>query len=221
MRSILTDLRRHALDEADAREHIAFDSAGDSQRPRERVLLVAIIIALGSGAWIARDIAGTTAQLEEAPSDDRTAQPAAVDARATRRARLGGPQPRKMNALLLDKDAGLRATLAERERAVADLTRANDDLALRDARRAGLRRVRSRTDALDVHRARHGRTKDPRPVCRRTGGRHLPARRRRPAASPSEAMASDGRAFDHAPFGAGGLPRNVMSQRAARPLRQP
>ena len=81
MRGILSDLRRHALDDADERQQAAFDSAAASQRATRTVLLLAIIIALGSGAWIARDIAGTTgaarrgARRHGPPRDDRSPCP--------------------------------------------------------------------------------------------------------------------------------------------------
>jgi len=45
MRGILSDLRRHALDDADERQQAAFDSAAASQRATRTVLLLAIIIA--------------------------------------------------------------------------------------------------------------------------------------------------------------------------------
>ncbi len=134
MRSILSDLQKHAIDDADDREQAAFESAADSQQATRTVLLVAIFIALGSGAWIARDIAGTTAQLEEAL--DATGRLEPLEPLAARRDELGsvGQSLVKMNAFLLDKDSRLRATLADRERAVADLTRANEELSQRDSR---------------------------------------------------------------------------------------
>ena len=134
MRGILNDLRKHALDEADAREQAAFESANDSQRSTRTVLLLAIIIALVSGAWIARDVAGTTALIEEALAATGRLEP--LRPLPPRRDELGAVALSlvKMNTLLLEKDSSLRATLAERERAVAELTRANEDLALRGAR---------------------------------------------------------------------------------------
>jgi signal transduction histidine kinase/CHASE3 domain sensor protein len=150
MRGILTDLRKHALDEADSREQAAFESANDSQRATRTVLLLAIIIALVSGAWIARDIAGTTAQIEEALA--ATGRLEALPPMPQRRDELGAVAHSlvKMNALLLEKDASLRATLAERERAVAELTRANENLAMRDARARAYAEFVRELKTLDV-----------------------------------------------------------------------
>ena len=67
MRGILTDLRKRALDDADTREDEAFALASASKRPGvPRCCAMAIVLALGSRAWIARDIAVTTRQIEEA-----------------------------------------------------------------------------------------------------------------------------------------------------------
>ena len=150
MRGILTDLRKHALGEADAREQAAFESASDSQRATRSVLVLAIIIALGSGAWIARDIAGTTAQIEEALAATGRLEP--LPPQPLRRDELGAVAQSlaKMNLLLLEKDASLRATLADRERAVAELTRANEDLALRDARARAYAEFVRELKTLDV-----------------------------------------------------------------------
>ena len=87
MRGILAGLRRNALDDADARQRTAFDLASASQRATRTVLLLAILISLGSGAWIARDIAGTTAQLEAALAATGRLEPIAV--LPTRRDELG------------------------------------------------------------------------------------------------------------------------------------
>src|SRR5579859_8192637 len=58
MRSICSELRKDALDAAAARQHQAFESAAASRSATTSVLLLAIVIALASGIWIARDIAG-------------------------------------------------------------------------------------------------------------------------------------------------------------------
>ncbi len=212
MRGILSDLRRHALDEADSREQAAFESASASQRATRTVLLLAIIIALGSGAWIARDIAGTTAQLEEALA--ATGRLETLPALPTRRDELGAVARSlvKMNAMLLDKDASLRATLADRERALADLMRANEALALRDARARAYAEFVRELKALDVG-------------ALATGGLHTLVRLADAQVGavylldednrlvPVQATASDGRAIDHHAFGADGLPKSVMDRR--------
>ncbi len=216
MRAILADLRRHALDEADAREHAAFESAGDSQRATRTVLLLAIIIALGSGAWIARDIAGTTAQLELAMS--ATGRLERLDPMRSpiglRQDELGAVARSltKMNGLLLDKDASLRATLADRERALDELMRANAALAMRDARARAYAEFVRELKALDVS-------------ALATGGLHTLVRLADAQVGtvyllddanrlvPVQATASDGRAIDHSNFSADGLPKNVMEKR--------
>jgi CHASE3 domain sensor protein len=99
MRKILSDLRTHAIEEADDGKQLAFESGAASERATRTVLLVAIIIALGSGAWIARDIAGTTAQLEEALG--ATGRLERLPTMVARRDELGSVQQSlvKMNAL--------------------------------------------------------------------------------------------------------------------------
>jgi signal transduction histidine kinase/CHASE3 domain sensor protein len=212
MRRILSDLRRHALDEADAREQAAFDSASASQRATRTVLLVAIIIALGSGVWIARDIAGTTAQLEEALAATGRLEP--LPPMPTRNDELGAVAHSlvNMNALLLDKDASLRATLADRERALADLTRANADLALRDARARAYAEFVRELKALDVGALATGGLQ----TLVRLSGAQVGAVYLLDDADrlvPVQATAVDGRAFDHRVFGAEGLPKSVMDRR--------
>jgi signal transduction histidine kinase/CHASE3 domain sensor protein len=212
MRAILTDLRRHAIDEADAREHAAFDSASASQRATRSVLLVAIIIALGSGAWIARDIAGTTAQLEDALA--ATGRLESVHLLPTRRDELGAVARSlsKMNALLLDKDSRLRAALADREQALADLTRANEDLAMRDARARAFADFVRELKALDVSALATGGLQTlVRLADAQVGAVYLLDDADRLV--PVQAAASDGRAVDHRMFGAGGLPKSVMDRR--------
>src|SRR5580658_9252940 len=216
MRTILSDLRRHALDEADSREHAAFESAADSQRATRTVLLLAIIIALGSGAWIARDIAGATAQLELAMSATGRLEP--LDPmRSTvsmRQDELGAVSRSlsQMNGLLLGKDASLRATLADRERALDELTRANEALAQRDARARAYAEFVRELKALDVS-------------ALVTGGLHTLVRLADAQVGtvyllddanrlvPVQATASDGRAIDHTTFSAEGMPKNVMEKR--------
>jgi signal transduction histidine kinase/CHASE3 domain sensor protein len=218
MRSILADLRRHALDEADAREHAAFESAADSQVATRTVLLLAIIIALGSGAWIARDIAGATAQLELAMSATGRLERldptrSAINARQDELGAVARSLA-QMNELLLGKDASLRATLADRERALDELTRANEALAQRDARARAYAEFVRELKALDVS-------------ALVTGGLHTLVRLADAQVGtvyllddadrlvPVQAAAADGRAIDHATFGAEGLPKSVMEKREA------
>lgn len=212
MRAILNDLRRHALDDADERQHAAFDSASASQRATRTVLLLAIIIALTSGAWISWDIAGTTAQLEEALAATGRLEP--VQMFPTRRDELGAVARSltKMNVLLLEKDSSLRATLSERERALADLTRANEDLALRDARARAYAEFVRELNALDVGGlATSGLQTLVRLADAQVGAVYLFDDADRLV--PVHATASDGRALDHNCLGAGGLPKSVMERR--------
>jgi len=212
MRGILADLRKHALSEANKRQQEAFESAGASQRATRTVLLFAIIIALGSGAWIARDIAGTTAQLEEALA--ATGRLEAIPPWPPRRDELGavGSSLAKMNRLLLEKDSSLRATLADRERAVAELTRANEDLALRDARNRAYAEFVRELKTLDVGALAAGGLQTlVRLANAQVGVVYLLDDADRLV--PVQASSSDGRAVDHRAFGAEGLPRTVMEKR--------
>jgi signal transduction histidine kinase/CHASE3 domain sensor protein len=212
MRSILTDLRKHALDEANAREQAAFESANDSQRATRTVLLLAIIIALVSGAWIARDIAGTTAQIEEALA--ATGRLEALPQLPARRDELGAVAQSlaKMNTLLLEKDASLRATLAERERAVADLTRANENLALRDSRSKAYAEFVRELKTFDVGAlSATGLQTLVRLADAQVGVVYLLDDADRLV--PVHGMACDGRAIDRLTFGAEGLPKSVMEKR--------
>jgi signal transduction histidine kinase/CHASE3 domain sensor protein len=214
MRAILTDLRRHAMDDADAREQAAFDSAAASQRATRTVLLLAIFFALGSGVWIARDVAGATAQLEEAL--ETTGRLESLRPMPPRRDELGAVAHSlaKMNALLLDKDASLRATLSERERAVADLTRANADLALRDAHARAYAEFVGELKTLDVSALSNGGLHE----LVRLGGAQVGAVYLLDDADqlvPVRATAADGRAMEHHVLRADGLPRSVMERREA------
>jgi signal transduction histidine kinase/CHASE3 domain sensor protein len=212
MRGLLSDLRRHALDDADEREQAAFDSAGALQRATRTVLLLAIIIALGSGAWIARDIAGTTAQLEEALGATGRLEP--LPPMPVRRDELGavGRSLAKMHTLLLEKDASLRATLADRERALAELTQANAALALRDARARAYAEFVRELKALDVGALATGGLQTlVRLADAQVGTVYLLDEENHLV--PVQATASDGRIIDHLAFGAEGLPKSVMDRR--------
>jgi signal transduction histidine kinase/CHASE3 domain sensor protein len=212
MRAILADLRQHALAEADGRQRAAFESANDSQRTTRTVILFAIILALGTGAWIASDIAGTTAQLEEALLATGRLQP--IARLTARRDELGavGDSLQKMNTLLLDKDASLRATLADRERAVADLTRANAALALRDERASEYAAFVRELKTLDVAAlAGVGLERLVRLADAQVGIVYLLDDADQLV--PIRATAVDGRTLDHHAFAAEGLPRSVMEKR--------
>jgi signal transduction histidine kinase/CHASE3 domain sensor protein len=212
MRKILAELRKHALAEADEREQLAFDSAAESQRATRLVLLIAIIVALGSGAWIARDIAGTTGQLEAALA--ATGRLEKLAPMPSRRDELGAVAESlvRMNALLLDKDASLRATLADRESALADLTRANEDLAARDARARAYAEFVRELKTLDVGGLAAGGLQTLVRLARaQVGVVYLLDDADRLV--PVHATATDGRAVEHGAFGADGLPRSVLERR--------
>jgi signal transduction histidine kinase/CHASE3 domain sensor protein len=214
MRGILADLRRHALDEANSREQVAFDSAAASQSETRSVLLLSIVIALGSGAWIARDIAGTTARLEEALAATGRLEP--IAALPARRDELGAVAQslQEMNRLLLDKDASLRATLAGRERALEELTKANADLALRDGRARSYAEFVRELKALDVGALATGGLQTlVRLADAQVGAVYLLDDAGRLV--PVQATAADGRAIEHHAFGADGLPKSVMERREA------
>jgi signal transduction histidine kinase/CHASE3 domain sensor protein len=212
MRGILTELKKHALADADDREQSAFDSAAASQRATRTVLLLAIIIALGSGAWIARDVAGTTAQIEEALV--ATGKLEALAPMPPRRDELGAVAQSlvKMNALLLEKDARLRATLADREQAVAELTKANEDLAERDARARAYAEFVRELKTLDVAALAAGGLQTlVRLADAQVGIVYLLDDADRLV--PVQATAVDGRAVDHRVFAPDGLPKSVMERR--------
>lgn len=213
MRAILSDLRRHAIDEAESRKGAAFESASASQRATRTVLMLAIFIALGSGAWIARDIAGTTARIEQALA--ATGRLESVPSLPTdRRDELGAVAVslQKTSALLLDKDASLRATLADRERALAELTRANEDLALRDARARAYAEFVRELKALDVGAIATGGLQSlARLADAQIGAVYLLDDADRLVAV--QAVATDGRTVEHRVLGTEGLPKSAMDRR--------
>jgi signal transduction histidine kinase/CHASE3 domain sensor protein len=133
MRNILAELRSEAHAAATARERDAFASAAVSQRVTKGVLIAAIILALGTGIWIARDVAGAASQLEEALVATGRLEP--LPPLPDRKDELGsvGKSLAHMATLLLEKDTSLRSTLSEREKALTELTDANEALARRDA----------------------------------------------------------------------------------------
>ena len=218
MREILKELRKRALDDADAREDEAFALADASRRLTLTVLLLAIVLALGSGAWIALDVAGTTARLEEAMT--ATGRLEALPAIPPRRDELGGLATSlgKMHALLLGKDSSLRSTLAERERAVAELTLANADLAHRDQQARAYAEFVRELKTLDVKAlAASGMQSLVRLADAQVGVVYLLDDADRLVAV--QASATDGRSVDHKAFGAEGLPRSVLERREPLLLR--
>jgi signal transduction histidine kinase/CHASE3 domain sensor protein len=218
MRTILSQLRKQALVDADQGEEEAFALADASRRLTLTVLLLAIVLALGSGAWIALDIAGTTRQLQEAL--EATGRLEALPGIPARRDELGAVATSlgKMHALLLGKDASLRSTLAERERAVAELTRANEDLAHRDQRARAYAAFVRELKTLDVKAlAASGMQSLVRLADAQVGVVYLLDDADRLVAV--QASATDGRSVDHKAFGAEGLPRSVLERREPLMLR--
>ncbi len=218
MRTILSQLRKQALDDADVGEEEAFALADASRRLTLTVLLLAIVLALGSGAWIALDIAGTTRQLEEAM--DATGRLEPLPSMTPRRDELGAVATSlgKMHTLLLDKDSSLRSTLLERERAVAELTRANANLAHRDQMARAYAEFVRELKTLDVKAlAASGMQSLVRLADAQVGVVYLLDDADRLVAV--QASATDGRSVDHKAFGAEGLPRSVLERREPLLLR--
>jgi two-component system chemotaxis sensor kinase CheA len=119
---------------------------------------------------------------------------------------------KRMNTLLLEKDSSLRATLSERERAVAGLTLANAALALREERARAYAEFVRELETLDVNSlASIGLQTLVRMADAQVGAIFLLDDAERLV--PVKAAAADGRAIEHALFGAEGLPRSVMERR--------
>ncbi len=212
MRIIATELRSEALKAANTRKLAAFESANDSRRTTTGVILLAIVLALGSGVWIARDIANAASQLEE--SLDAVGQLKEAEGLEPRRDELGavGVRLQKVGSLLIEKDASLRATLAEREQTLADLRGANANLAARDADSRAYAEFVRELKSLDVKAlAQAGLQGLVRLAGAQIGVVYLLDGADRMV--PIRAVATDGRAFDHAMLGAEGLPRAVMERR--------
>ena len=212
MRIIATELRNEALNAAATRERAAFESANDSRKTTTGILLLAIVIALGSGIWIARDIANAASRLEEAL--DATGQLMPVAPLPSRRDELGavGARLTKVGALLVEKDASLRATLAEREHTLTDLRVANSNLAARDADSRAYAEFVRELKSLDVKAlAQAGLQGLVRLAGADIGVAYLLDGADRIV--PIRAIATDGRALEHALLGADGLPRAVMERR--------
>jgi signal transduction histidine kinase/CHASE3 domain sensor protein len=212
MRSIVNELRHEALDAASQRERTAFESASNSRKQTTIVILLAIFVAMASGIWIARDLAGAAAQLEEALEATGRLEP--LPPLPERRDELGrvGRKLAIMASLLVEKDSSLRNTLSERERTLAELRVANADLAERDANARAYAEFVSELKTLDVSAlASAGLRK-----LVRLSGAHLAVVYLLDGADrlvPLHAESADGRAIDHQIFSPEGLPRAVMTSR--------
>jgi signal transduction histidine kinase/CHASE3 domain sensor protein len=205
MRSIASELRKDALDAASQREHQAFDSASASRRATTSVLLLAIVIALTSGIWIARDVAGAAARLEEALAATGRLEP--FPHLPDRRDELGAVfrSLAKMAKLLLDQDASLRSTLAERERALAELTR-------RDAAARAYAEFVRELRTLDVEALSTGGLKGlVRLANAQIGAVFLLDGADRLV--PVHAVSPEGRVLEHALLTTDGLPKTVLERR--------
>ena len=125
IRALLEGVRTNAIAEARGREDEAFRSVTQSRRETTGILLVAIVLALASGVWIARDLGGAASRLQDAI--DATGRLEPLPELPERKDELGavGRHLKKMATLLADKDASLRRTLAEREATLEELARAN------------------------------------------------------------------------------------------------
>jgi len=219
MRQIASELRSEALNAAAMRERLAFESADESRRATTGALLLAIIFALGSGIWIARDIANAASQLEEALDATGRLQP--VGELTPRRDELGAVGARlvRVGALLVDKDARLRATLAEREQTLAELRTANATLAARDADSRAYAEFVRQLKSLDVQALANAGLAG----LVSLGEAHVGVVYLLDGADhmvPVCAMASDGRALEHQTLSAEGLPRSVMERREPVVLRE-
>jgi signal transduction histidine kinase/CHASE3 domain sensor protein len=214
MREILTQLRRHALDAADSRKVQAFESAGASRRATSSLIVIAIVLTMGIGIWIARDVSTAAAQLEEAmEATGRLEQLPPLD---PRRDELGavGRSLVKMSKLLMQKDSDLRATLAERERTLAELLRANAALAEQDALARRYAEFVRELKTLDVKAlSTSGLLGLVRLADAELGVVYLLDGASRLV--PVHATTVDDRTLDHRAFHVDGLPRSVMSKHEA------
>ena len=128
MRVTLSRLRDDALAAAQTRERRAFEATDQSRHTMTTSIILAIVLALATGVWIARDTAEAAAQLKEALAATGRLEP--LPRLPVRRDELGDVAQSlgQMAELLRDKDSSLRATLVEREAAVDNLTIANAQL---------------------------------------------------------------------------------------------
>jgi len=125
IRALLEGVRTDAIAEARGREDTAFRSVTQSRRETMSILMIALVMALASGVWIARDLGGAASRLQDAI--DATGRLEPLPELPERSDELGavGRHLKKMATLLADKDASLRKTLAEREATLEELARAN------------------------------------------------------------------------------------------------
>jgi signal transduction histidine kinase/CHASE3 domain sensor protein len=214
MRAICNELRDDAQRDADKRKKNAFASAAASRTVTAQVLLAAIAMALLSGIWIARDLASATGQLEEALLATGRLEP--LPPLPERKDELGsvGRSLVKMAALLKEKDTSLRSTLSERERALGELTRANEALAKRDADARAYAEFVRELKTLDVSALS---TSGLQGLVRLAGG-HVGVVYLLDGADrlvPLHAMSPDGRIVEAKLMTPDGLPRAVMEKREA------
>ena len=212
MRSILTDLRNDAISDARAQRTAAFNSVEQSRRETTGIFFVAIVLALASGIWIARDLASATSRLEEALVATGKLEP--LPPLPDRRDELGavGRSLVKTAALLHEKDGSLRKTLADREATLEDLTRANAALAARDESGRAYAEFVRELKTLDL---RALSTSGLRGLVRLAEA-HVGAVFLVDSAGrlvPVQASAVDGRALDTEIFGSKGLVQSVLETR--------
>ncbi len=217
-RALMTELRDEVRHAADAREDIAFQTATRSRQQTTALLVLSIIIALGSGIWIARDVASATALLEEGMVATSRLEP--LPNFPARRDELGtvGRSLQKMAEVLVEKDASLRSTLADRERTLNELRAANLDLEGRDANARLYAEFVRELKTLDIG------------ALTGSGVRGLVKLARAQLAvvylldgadrlASVHAETADGRPIDHHLFSADGFPRTIMERREPAMLR--
>ncbi len=133
MRTSLERLRDDALAAAETRERLAFEAVAASRRATTTSIALAIVVALGTGLWIAHDTARAAALLREALAATGRLEP--LPPLPLRRDELGevGDALGVMHHLLQEKDASLRAMLGEREVALEEKTLAIERLRVQSA----------------------------------------------------------------------------------------
>jgi signal transduction histidine kinase/CHASE3 domain sensor protein len=212
MRVICGELRTEALQAAESRKEAAFRSAENTRHQTTVIFLIAIAIALGSGIWIARDLAGATRQLEEALVATGKLEP--LPPLPERRDELGevGRSLAKMATMLSEKDSSLRRTLSEREETLARLTAANAELAMRDQDARDYAEFVRQLKTLDVGSLSSAGLRG----LVRLASAHVGVLYLLDAADqlqPIHAFTIDGRAVNTGVFSTEGLPRAVVESR--------
>ncbi|MGH7280715.1 MAG: CHASE3 domain-containing protein, partial [Polyangiaceae bacterium] len=212
MRAICNQLRNEALQEAVSRKEAAFRSAENTRRQTTAIFGFAIVIALASGIWIARDLSGATRQLEEALEATGKLEP--LPPLPNRRDELGGVgrSLAHMARMLSEKDSSLRRTLSEREETLARLTAANAELAARDAEARDYAEFVRQLKTLDVTSLS---TSGLRGLVRLTSAHVgvLYLFDSNDDLKPVQAFTLDGRAANTGVFSTDGLPRSVIDSR--------